>query len=69
MPTKRKSSTPPLKEFSVPFRLTLEGALTIQADAEAAYSLAQSGEWDDDTFFSRAEHVDWRPTGRAKEIS
>jgi hypothetical protein len=46
-----------MKEWHVPFRLTLEGKLFIQApDAETARRLADGDEWDDDAFLSCAEH-------------
>lgn len=64
--TKRKP-TPQLREYAVPFRVTLQGAVIVEAASpEAAEEICNEGNWDDDTFFTRAEMVDWTTTGRAK---
>ena len=65
----KKAEPKQLKEFYVPFRLEVEGQLWIEApDAETARAMADRNEWEDDSFFTRAEHVNWGSTGPAKEV-
>jgi hypothetical protein len=50
--------------FYVPFRLTLQGRLYIEAKtAEEALGRAKENDWDDHDFFSTAEQVDWEGQG------
>ncbi len=56
------------KTFYVPFRLTLDGTLFVEAESvEEAKAIADRGGWDDDTFCDRASHADWEVTGEVEE--
>jgi hypothetical protein len=57
------------REFTVPYRVVLEGKLIVKAaTAEQANDLAESGSWDDETFYTRAEVTDWKVLGKVKEV-
>jgi hypothetical protein len=58
-----------MPEFAVPYRLTLQGTLLVDAEtAEQAREQAEAGQWDDETFYDRAEQVDWAVTGSVREV-
>ena len=57
-----------MKEFSIPYEVTLRGDLLVEAEtAEAAKKIADSGGWEDETFLHRASIVNWEVLGEPEE--
>ena len=63
---KRVQSEP--TTYTVPYEVTLRGDLFVEARSAAeAERIADSGGWDDDTFYTRAGISNWERRGPAKE--
>lgn len=58
-----------LKSFAVPLRLTIQGEVFVEAeDAERALDIVSDGEWEDESFYARAEITDSEVRGKARDL-